>query len=285
VQAGSLDEGPLPTARAREVAKAYGVNRTRFWKKPTSCLSFLAINDDRPLFRNNVALRRALSWVVNRRAYAGASGPYALTPWSHLLPPTSPGSVTPTRLQPYRGAPDLRKARRLAAGHLRRGRINIGYRSSGTIGTPQARLLRADLVKLGVDPARVRLKAYGGADIYGAMGKRNSDLDLGVGMGWCANTSPVDPASLIRAALESSSLFGIDSAKFTRRLQAALKLSGQAHYRALGKLDVDLMLNLAPTVVLGVYNNRYFFSSRVDPRSLVYQNVYADWSIPRLALK
>ena len=285
VQAGSLDEGPLPTAHVREVAKAYGVNRTRFWKKPTSCLSFLAINDDRPLFRNNVALRRALSWVVNRRAYAGASGPYALTPWSHLLPPTSPGSVTPTRLQPYRGAPDLRKARRLAAGHLRRGRINIGYRSSGTIGTPQARLLRADLVKLGVDPARVRLKAYGGADIYGAMGKRNSDLDLGVGMGWCANTSPVDPASLIRAALESSSLFGIDNAKFTRRLRAALKLEGQAHYRALGKLDVDLMQNLAPTVVLGVYNNRYFFSSRVDPRSLVYQNVYADWSIPRLALK
>ena len=285
VQAGSLDEGPLPTAHVREVAKAYGVNRTRFWKKPTSCLSFLAINDDRPLFRNNVALRRALSWVVNRKAYARASGPYALTPWSHLLPPTSPGSVTPTRLQPYRGAPELGKARRLAAGHLRRGRINIGYRSSGTIGAPQARLLRADLVKLGVDPARVRLKAYGGAEIYDAMGKRNSDLDLGVGMGWCANTSPVDPASLIRAALESSSLFGIDNAKFTRRLRAALKLEGQAHYRALGKLDVDLMQNLAPTVVLGVYNNRYFFSSRVDPRSLVYQNVYADWSIPRLALK
>jgi ABC-type transport system substrate-binding protein len=285
VRSGGLDEGPLPTAHVREVAKAYGVNRTRFWKKPTSCLSFLAVNEARPLFRKNVALRRALSWVVNRKAYAGASGPYALTPWSHLLPPTSPGSVTPTKLQPYRGAPDLRKARRLAAGHLRRGRINIGYRSSGTIGAPQARLLRADLVKLGVDPARIRLKPFSGADIYDAMGKRNTDLDLGVGMGWCANTSPVDPASLIRGALESSSLFGIDSAKYTRRLQAALKLKGQAQYRALGKLDVDLVKDLAPAVVLGVYNNRYFFSSRVDPRSLVYQNVYADWSIPRLALK
>jgi hypothetical protein len=42
---------------------------------------------------------------------------------------------------------------------------------------------------------------------------------------------------------------------------------------------------LAPAVVLGAYNNRYFFSSRVDPRSLVYQNVYTDWSIPALALK
>ncbi len=70
VRSGGLDEGPLPTAHVREVAKAYGVNRTRFWRKPTSCLSFLAINDDRPLFRNNFALRRALSWVVNRKAYA-----------------------------------------------------------------------------------------------------------------------------------------------------------------------------------------------------------------------
>jgi ABC-type transport system substrate-binding protein len=285
VQAGTLDQGPLPGAHVGEVAKAYGVNRTRFWAQPTSCLSFLAINNDRPLFRNNVALRRALSWVVNRKVYAGAGGAYLMTPWSHLLTPVSPGSVVAPKLQPFRGAPNLRKARRLATGHLRRGRINIGYRSSGTIGTPQARLLRADLGKLGVDPARIRLKAFGGAGIYDAMGKRNSDLDLGVGMGWCANTSPIDPASLIRGALESSSLFGIDSAKYTNRLRSALRLKGQAQYRALGKLDVDLMKELAPTVVLGVYTNRYFFSSRVDPRSLVYQNVYADWSIPRLALK
>jgi hypothetical protein len=33
------------------------------------------------------------------------------------------------------------------------------------------------------------------------------------------------------------------------------------------------------------YNNRYFFSNRVDPRSLRYHGVYEDWSIPALALK
>jgi len=31
--------------------------------------------------------------------------------------------------------------------------------------------------------------------------------------------------------------------------------------------------------------NLYFFSRRVDPKSLVYQGVYSDWSIPALALK
>jgi hypothetical protein len=35
---------------------------------------------------------------------------------------------------------------------------------------------------------------------------------------------------------------------------------------------------------LGFDDNR-FFSDRVDPRSLRYHRVYADWSIPDLALK
>ena len=33
------------------------------------------------------------------------------------------------------------------------------------------------------------------------------------------------------------------------------------------------------------YNSRYFFSDRVDPKSLVYQGIYLDWSIPAIALK
>ena len=33
------------------------------------------------------------------------------------------------------------------------------------------------------------------------------------------------------------------------------------------------------------YNNRFFFSDRVDPQSLKYHGVYSDWSIPALALK
>jgi len=45
------------------------------------------------------------------------------------------------------------------------------------------------------------------------------------------------------------------------------------------------MNTLAPVAVTRTYNNRYLFSNRVDPRSLVYSGVYGDWSIPELALK
>jgi hypothetical protein len=45
------------------------------------------------------------------------------------------------------------------------------------------------------------------------------------------------------------------------------------------------MKNDAPVVVTNVYNNRFFFSNRVDPKTLMYHAVYQDWSIPSLALR
>jgi hypothetical protein len=144
--------------------------------------------------------------------------------------------------------------------------------------------VRDDLLKLGFKAQNIKLKGFAGADIYAAMGKRNTDLDLGVGMGWCGDW-PLDPASTLRDVVNSAGALGIESPKYQRKLAAAMKLRGDAQYRALGKLDVEVMKELAPTVVLSTYNNRYFFSGSVNPKSLVYSNVYADWSIPALALK
>jgi hypothetical protein len=45
------------------------------------------------------------------------------------------------------------------------------------------------------------------------------------------------------------------------------------------------MRNAAPWAPWSVRNSRYLFSNRVDPRSLVYQPIYEDLSIPALALK
>ena len=50
-------------------------------------------------------------------------------------------------------------------------------------------------------------------------------------------------------------------------------------------MDLDLMREVAPVAVERTYNNRYFFSDRVVPKSLVFQGIYSDWSIPALALK
>lgn len=281
VQAGTLDEGPLPVANVRPVAKAYGVNRTRFWVKPTSCVDMLPLNSQRPLFRKNLPLRRALNWVVDRKAFAAQAGAYARMPWTHMMPPTFPGSVTARKLQPYGGAPNLRKARRLAAGHLRKGTVTIGYRSDVPSAASRARLVRASLVKLGVASRRIKVKGYSGTALYDVMGKSDGAVDIGVGLGWCADY-PTSSFSFLDLAFAP---YGVDNPTYRARVQAAERLTGAAKDRALGKLDVQVTTALAPQVVLGVYTNRYFFASRVDPRSLVYQNAYTDWSIPALALK
>ena len=45
------------------------------------------------------------------------------------------------------------------------------------------------------------------------------------------------------------------------------------------------MNKAAPMAIERTYNNRYFFSNRVNPKGLVYQGIYQDWSIPAMALK
>ncbi len=45
------------------------------------------------------------------------------------------------------------------------------------------------------------------------------------------------------------------------------------------------MRNVAPLAVMRTYNSVDLFSKRVDRRSLVWNGVYSDWSIPALRLK
>ncbi len=61
--------------------------------------------------------------------------------------------------------------------------------------------------------------------------------------------------------------------------------SGRSALEAFGRLDIEIMRKVAPMAVERTYNNRYFFSNRVDPKSLVYQGIYQDFSIPAMALK
>ena len=69
------------------------------------------------------------------------------------------------------------------------------------------------------------------------------------------------------------------------RLAAAARLVGPKRLKVYGKLDQQITRQAAPVAAERTYNNRYIFSSRVNPKSLVYQGIYQDWSIPALALK
>ena len=281
VKANQLDEGPIPSAEVQGVADQYSVNRSRFWVEPTtSCIGMIGFNDSRGLFHDNVEMRKAASWAIDRTEYSGDS--YTRSPWTHLLPPGYPGSITKPRLQPYSPRANLAKARALAAGHFKDGRINAWYRLSGN-GPAQAEVVRRGLVNLGFDPANITMRGFSGGDIYDAIGRRGSEFDLAVSLGWCDDF--VDPLQIDWFPfLPGGSMFP-DSPLYRDKIAAALRLRGNARIKAIGKLDLDIMRNLAPVAVTNTYNQLSFFSNRVDPRSLSFHRVYQDWSIPALALK
>src|SRR5262249_32610255 len=146
VLAGELDEGPLPAAHVQDVARRFGVNKTRFWSKPVNCTGYLPMNMARPLFKGNAALRRAINYVISRQQYVDQAGPYAGQPWTRLFNPGVPGW---TNVNPYPVERDVARARALAAGHFRDGKITVLYRSQGTTGPAQAAIVRQDLIDLG----------------------------------------------------------------------------------------------------------------------------------------
>jgi len=281
--AGELDEGPLPAAHVQQVADRFGVNRTRFWSKPVSCTGYLPMNMARPLFKGNLALRRAINFVVSRRAYVAQAGPYAGQPWTRLFNPSVPGW---TNVNPYPLDRDVPKARALAAGHFRDGKITILYRSSGTTNPAQAAIVRQDLIDLGFDPANITMRP---ADYWDFDPMKNADI--GVSMGWCSDYP--DPYEWINLLLSGEHVHDqwsvnyskMDLPKWNARMEAAAKLVGRKRFKVYGQLDLDIMRQVAPMAVERTYNNRYLFSDRVDPKSLVYQGIYQDWSIPALALK
>jgi ABC-type oligopeptide transport system substrate-binding subunit len=285
VQAGQIDEDPvIPRAEIQGVADQYGVNKTRFWVEAQNCTGNLLFNNHNPLFRNNVPLRKAINWAVDRTDYSAQAGLYAGSPWTHLLPPGFPGSVSSRRLQPYGPRANLPKAKKLAAGHFRSGHIVVIYPGYGTIYSSQAQLVRRDLVRLGFNPAKIDVRSLGGGG--GLPPPPPADWDLAVAWGWCSDI--VDPNDFFKPFLIDDQEFlmpVLASQHYRARILAAAKLVGNARLAAFGKLDLEIMKNVAPVAPMRTYNNRYLFSSRVVPRSLVYSGPYQDWDLTALALK
>jgi peptide/nickel transport system substrate-binding protein len=279
-----LDEGPLPAAEVQGVANQYGINKTRFWTKSQNCTGYLPMNTANSLFKANLPLRQAVNYAVSRGPYVAQAGPYAGQPWTHIFNPGVPGWKNVTIYKQ-----NLNTAKKLAAGHLRGGEITVYYRSSGTTNPAQAAIVKNDLQTLGF--STIHMKPFSGGDIYDAMGKRGTDADMGVSMGWCSDYP--DPYDWINILLYGPSIQAENNVNYSyfnnptwnRRMAAAAKLVGPNRLKVYGQMDIDIMKKAAPMAIERTYNNRYFFSNRVNPKGLVYQGIYQDWSIPAMALK
>jgi len=283
-----FDEGPLPAAEVEGVIKRFGVNKTRFWAKPINCTGYLPMNMARPLFATNTKLRQAISYAVDRKSYVQQAGPLAGDPWTHIFNPGVPGwkNVNPYPLK----APNITKARKLA-GNVSNKDIQVGYRTNSSSNIAQAQIVKRDLVRMGFSDSNIHMKGFSGAQLYDAMGLKGNQIDLGVNMGWCSDYP--DPYDWINILLYGKTIQAennvnysyMNVSKWNKKMEKAARLTGPKRLSTYGKMDIDLVKQVAPMAVERTYNNRYLFSNRVNTKSLIYQGIYQDWSIPAMALK
>jgi peptide/nickel transport system substrate-binding protein len=286
-----FDEGPIPPDQVSSVAKRFHKNKGRFWVKPTVCTGMIPFDTAGGVFKGNSALRRAMNYAFNRRNYANAPGPFAADPWDHILPPGMPGYFSKA-IYPRKGS-KYSKARSLAKGHFGNHKLTVWFRSSGITGPKQKQLINRDLRFLGYSQGQLTFKGFPGTDIYDAVGKKSNigKFDMALSVGWCQDYP--DPYDFVNKLLSPLGIQGangdnwafFNNKKWNKKMNKAARKVGDARVTAYRKLDKGLTAGPAPWGSMRTYNNLYLFSKRVNPKCLVYQGVYTDWSINAECLK
>ena len=121
-----------PTAPA-ELGKEFGTTKGRFRVTGSNCVSYVAMNSGgtgsgAALFNNNPSLRRAVNYVINRKAMVDLSGAYAGKPTDQYLPGGFPG-FRELGAKGYPNTSNVSRARQLANGPYQERKLEVLLRS------------------------------------------------------------------------------------------------------------------------------------------------------------
>lgn len=256
----------IPPAEWANVAKQFGINKKdgRFQTRPQLVIDYVALNHDRPLFKNNPKLAKAVNWTVDRQAYVAQRGFLAGKRADQILPPGMPGfkdyNAYPIRVN----TKSIATAKKLAEGNTRDGKAVIWTSNRGAAPL-QGQIVQYNLKQIGID-AEVKLlpraQQFGTAKIRS---QATYDITLEA---WGADYN--DPYDWINILLDGSQ---IDSAgnnnyayynnpKFNKQMQDAALLFGSARATAYQKLDKDMMVQDPPWAPTNYRNDRVLLSNR-----------------------
>jgi peptide/nickel transport system substrate-binding protein len=269
----------LPASAWGPLFQQYGLHgRARVFS--TSVSDYVTMNTSKGVFANTNA-RKAVEYGINRNSLVKIRGPKAGFPQCSLLTPAIPGYKKCT-VYPLRQA-DIAKARSLAKGHT--GHINYWYTAS-TLGTLIERLGASQLNSIGFNNIDTKPFQSG---LFTALGKKGNDYDFAI-VGWSADFP--DPYDYINKLLSGETIQDVqnnNTAYFNnptanKLMNQAAKLRGAKRYAAYGNLDTKIMKTWAPIAGIDNRNDREFFSSRVDTRSIVQSPIY-EIDLGKMALK
>jgi peptide/nickel transport system substrate-binding protein len=249
VESGELDYASVAVTseRAEELKRKYGVNRSRFYVQPGTFFRLFVLNTSGALFRNNLELRQAVNYAVDRKALMREIGPFGGYVTDQYLAPGLP-AFRNERIYPLKG-PDVAKARALARGHLRGGKAVL-YTQNGAINAAQAQILQRNLKAIGLE---LEIKAFPGLLLFQKLATVGEPFDIGRVRFISGRPDP----SLLNDIFDgrtigqpgSNNLSHFNSPKYNSMLEAVARLPvSRARARAYGALDVDLSRNAAPAV-------------------------------------
>jgi peptide/nickel transport system substrate-binding protein len=263
VQQGATDyaSSGIPPASYAEAAQKYGINKGQFWVKPLLSTAYIAFNTSRGVFKNNVALRKAVNYAVDRPAMLAQSGYLAGKRTDQILPPGIAG-FRDADLYPLKG-PNLQMAKKLAQGHTGNGNVVL-YESNRGASPLRAQIIQFNLKQIGLNvdvqllPRAVQLQKEG---------TRGEPFDL-ADESWGADYA--DPYDFINVLLNGNNIHDqnnnnfayFNDPKFNKEMLQASLLSGDARYSAYGNLDVQIMQQGVPWAPRFNANNRMLVSKR-----------------------
>jgi len=271
---GETDLGAFPPADAANLASTYGVNVPggQFHVSPQNTTWYVNLNTSRAPF-DNVNLRKAVNYAVDRTWLVQQNGAFAGTPTDQILPPGIPG-FHDADIYPL-DDPDFAKARELAGDACSAlGRPLKLWTFNTSFGPAWAQILQYDLRQIGCDSEIVALDRL---VEYTEGGKKGADFDLLVN-GWGQDYP--DGYDFLNILLDGNSIRDANNINLSyfndpivnAKLAQAQLLTGAARDQAYGDLDVQIMRDYAPWITVVDTNARIFNSSRVT--GYVYNPVY-----------
>jgi ABC-type transport system substrate-binding protein len=274
------DMGGLPPTAHQELFNAYGVNKGRYFVNPGVNVFYAAMNTTAGRPFANANLRKAVNFAVDRPAWLRVGGLLSGKRTDQILPPSMRG-FTDAKLYPIQGANPTR-AKQLAGGSD--AQVKILHTTSASA-VARAQILQFNLRQMGLRP---ELKPQPFAVAIKTAGDKSGDFDMFT-IGWLADYP--DPFDFINVLLDgtniqqsnNSNYAYLNNPAYNKKMQDAAKLTGNARYAAYGKLDVDIMRNLAPWAPMHNANTREFIGNRIT--NYIYHPVYAAAVLNAMAIK
>jgi ABC-type transport system substrate-binding protein len=271
---GETDLGAFPPADAANLANTYGVNVPggQFHVSPQNTTWYVNLNTSRAPF-DNVNLRKAVNYAVDRTWLTQQNGALAGTPTDQILPPGVPG-FHDADIYPL-DHPDFAKAKELAGDACSTlGRPLKLWTFNSSFGPAWAQVLQYDLKQIGCDSEILALDRVVEST---EGGKKGADFDLLVN-GWGQDYP--DGYDFLNVLLDGNSIRDANNVNLSyfndpivnAKLAQAQLLTGAARDQAYGDLDVEIMRDYAPWITVLDTNARIFNSSRVT--GYVYNPVY-----------